>query len=92
MRATISELRAKVDEVNDQSSRLLADNVQLSQSATAILESLNNRYKQLENLINQRLHALQNALRDFGPSSQHFLAGWWPISSNCRHFSVAICL
>lgn len=42
-------MRTYVDDVNDQCSRLLADNVQLSPDATRQLDALNSRYKVLEN-------------------------------------------
>ena len=81
-------MRTYVDDVNDQCSRLLADNVQLSADATRQLDALNSRYKVLESAAGwlfrhvsyhtihcteQRIRALENALNDFGPSSQHFL-------------------
>jgi dystrophin len=68
-----------VDDVNDQCARLLADNVQLSVAATRQLDALNQRYKALETAGAQRVHALENALNDFGPSSQHFLM------ASCAH-------
>ncbi len=63
-----------MDEVNDHSSRLLADNVHLAPDITEMLEALNTRYRQLQVSVQQRLRSLNNALRDFGPSSQHFLS------------------
>lgn len=68
-------MRRRVDDVNDHSSRLLADNISISPETIKILEALNTRHKQLETAIVHRIQALENALRDFGPSSQHFLQG-----------------
>ncbi|XP_003373442.1 zinc finger protein [Trichinella spiralis] len=69
----ICHIRLLLDDVNDHSSRLLADNVRLSPVMIHSLESLNLRYKELELTIGDRIVILQNALRQFGPSSQHFL-------------------
>ncbi|KRZ62067.1 Dystrophin [Trichinella nativa] len=71
----ICHIRLLLDDVNDHSSRLLADNVRLSPVMIHSLESLNLRYKELELTIGDRIVILQNALRQFGPSSQHFLEG-----------------
>ncbi|KRY85779.1 Dystrophin [Trichinella pseudospiralis] len=71
----ICHIRLLLDDVNDHSSRLLADNVRLSPAMIHSLESLNLRYKELELTIGDRIVILQNALRQFGPSSQHFLEG-----------------
>src|SRR3569832_1814458 len=48
-------VRAYVDDVNDQCSRLLADNVQLSVEATRSLDSLNQRYKALDTAVAMRI-------------------------------------
>uniref|UniRef100_A0A914XNP1 WW domain-containing protein n=1 Tax=Plectus sambesii TaxID=2011161 RepID=A0A914XNP1_9BILA len=72
-RHQLTSVRTSVDDLNDWSSRLLADNVDLSEDAQATLESVNSRYKRLDQAITQRLAALENAVKDFGPSSQHFL-------------------
>uniref|UniRef100_A0A183J0L3 WW domain-containing protein n=1 Tax=Soboliphyme baturini TaxID=241478 RepID=A0A183J0L3_9BILA len=68
-----ARIRLRVDDVNDHSSRLLADNVCLSPSMIKTLENLNLKYKQLEAAVCHRVAMLQDALHDFGPSSQHFL-------------------
>jgi hypothetical protein len=72
-RHQLTTVRACVDDLNDWSSRLLADNVDLSEDAQATLEAVNSRYKRLDQAITQRLAALDHAVKDFGPSSQHFL-------------------
>lgn len=56
-------VRSRVDDVNDKSSRLLADNIQLSPASAKILEALNTRYKQVEAALNARLTGLHNALK-----------------------------
>ncbi|CDW56643.1 EF-hand 3 and Spectrin and ZZ and WW and EF-hand 2 domain containing protein [Trichuris trichiura] len=68
-------VRLLLDDVNDHSSRLLADNVRLSSKMIRSLESLNLRYKELEGAITNRVALIQYALRNYGPSSQHFLQG-----------------
>jgi hypothetical protein len=51
----LASVRAYVDDVNDQCSRLLADNVQLSVEATRTLDSLNQRYKALDTAVVVRI-------------------------------------
>uniref|UniRef100_A0A5S6Q921 Ras-related protein Rab-21 n=1 Tax=Trichuris muris TaxID=70415 RepID=A0A5S6Q921_TRIMR len=68
-------VRLLLDDVNDHSSRLLADNVRLSSKMIRGLENLNLRYKELEGAITNRVALIQYALRNYGPSSQHFLQG-----------------
>uniref|UniRef100_A0A915HIP2 Dystrophin n=1 Tax=Romanomermis culicivorax TaxID=13658 RepID=A0A915HIP2_ROMCU len=68
-----TSLRRAVDDVNDGSAQLLANDIHVSPELTKLAESLNIRFKQLESTVEQRLSALESALRDFGPSSQHFL-------------------
>ncbi|KFD45367.1 hypothetical protein M513_13755, partial [Trichuris suis] len=48
-------VRLLLDDVNDHSSRLLADNVRLSSKMIRSLESLNLRYKELEGAITNRV-------------------------------------
>ncbi len=62
-----------LDDVNDWSNRLLADNVVLTDRLHSKIESLNNRYVKLDTAIRHRLEATERAVADFGPGSQHFL-------------------
>lgn len=62
-----------LDDVNDWSNRLIADNVVLTDELHTKIESLNNRYKRLDSAIRHRLESTERAVADFGPGSQHFL-------------------
>uniref|UniRef100_A0A8C4XBR5 Dystrophin related protein 2 n=1 Tax=Erpetoichthys calabaricus TaxID=27687 RepID=A0A8C4XBR5_ERPCA len=60
--------------VNDIAHQLAIADVHLSGENARTLEQLNTRWKQLQNSIDERLKQLQDAHRDFGPGSQHFLS------------------
>ncbi|XP_052832324.1 dystrophin isoform X2 [Octopus bimaculoides] len=69
----IAPLQGQVDNVNDQANQLQASEVVLSPKNIQQLEDYNTRWKALQLAIEDRLKQLQDALRDFGPNSQHFL-------------------
>ncbi|XP_043925555.1 utrophin isoform X4 [Protopterus annectens] len=70
----IAPIGEKVQAVNDISSQLSPLNVHLSPSVSRQLDDLNMRWKLLQATAEGRLKQLQDAHRDFGPSSQHFLS------------------
>ncbi|KAK7483312.1 hypothetical protein BaRGS_00025479 [Batillaria attramentaria] len=67
-------LQGEIDSVNDQANELQAADVILSHFNVRRLEDFNTRWKALQISIEDRLKQLQDALRAFGPNSQHFLA------------------
>ncbi|XP_056150942.1 dystrophin isoform X3 [Lampris incognitus] len=70
----IAPLRQDVRLVNELSAELAPMDVQLSSTASRQLDQLNMRWKLLQVAVEDRLKLLQEAHRDFGPSSQHFLS------------------
>uniref|UniRef100_A0A667ZE87 Utrophin n=1 Tax=Myripristis murdjan TaxID=586833 RepID=A0A667ZE87_9TELE len=70
----IAPLRQDVRVVNELSAELTPLDVQLSSTASRQLDQLNMRWKLLQVAVEDRLKLLQEAHRDFGPSSQHFLS------------------
>uniref|UniRef100_A0A3Q2YSV2 Utrophin n=1 Tax=Hippocampus comes TaxID=109280 RepID=A0A3Q2YSV2_HIPCM len=73
-REEISPLRQDVQIVNELSAELTPLDIQLSSTASRQLDQLNMRWKLLQVAVEDRLKLLQEAHRDFGPSSQHFLS------------------
>ncbi|KAK2162351.1 hypothetical protein LSH36_100g10019 [Paralvinella palmiformis] len=69
-----SPIQNKVDDVNDIANQFHEMNVVLSHKNIRRLEDLNNRMKNLQSAIEDRLNKLQDALREFGPNSQHLLS------------------
>ncbi|XP_048842550.1 utrophin isoform X1 [Brienomyrus brachyistius] len=67
-------LKRDVRAVNELSAQLQPLDVQLSSSTSRQLDDLNMRWKLLEAAVEERLKQLQEAHRDFGPASQHFLS------------------
>uniref|UniRef100_A0A673WNT7 Dystrophin related protein 2 n=1 Tax=Salmo trutta TaxID=8032 RepID=A0A673WNT7_SALTR len=61
--------------VNQLVHQLTISSVPLSEDNTQGLQQLNTRWKLLEESTEKRLRHLQDAHRDFGPRSQHFLSG-----------------
>ncbi|XP_040178678.1 dystrophin-related protein 2 [Rana temporaria] len=59
---------------NDLAHQLAVCDVHLSVENARELEQMNNRWKQLQTSVAERLRQLQDAHRDFGPESQHFLS------------------
>ncbi|KAG8011327.1 Dystrophin, partial [Nibea albiflora] len=74
-REEIAPLRQDVRIVNELSAELTPLDIQLSSTASRQLDQLNMRWKLLQVVaVEDRLKLLQEAHRDFGPSSQHFLS------------------
>ncbi|XP_064602546.1 dystrophin-like isoform X2 [Liolophura sinensis] len=70
----VAPLQGRVDQVNDLASQIQVLDVVLSHIPINKLEGLNSRWKMLQLSIEERLKQLQEAIRDFGPTSQHFLS------------------
>ncbi|XP_068198088.1 utrophin isoform X3 [Antennarius striatus] len=73
-REEIAPFRQDVRTVNELSAELTPLDIQLSSTAFRQLDQLNMRWKLLQVAVEDRLKLLQEAHRDFGPSSQHFLS------------------
>ncbi|XP_077164073.1 dystrophin-related protein 2 isoform X2 [Paroedura picta] len=70
----LSSMKDGVKLVNDLAHQLAISDVHLSMENSRALEQINTRWKQLQVSVNDRLKHLQDAHRDFGPGSQHFLS------------------
>uniref|UniRef100_A0A8C5WLA7 Utrophin n=1 Tax=Leptobrachium leishanense TaxID=445787 RepID=A0A8C5WLA7_9ANUR len=70
----IAPISSKVKTVNDAASQLSALDIQLSAKTSRQLDDLTIRWKLLQAAVEERLKQLQEAHRDFGPASQHFLS------------------
>ncbi|XP_076999501.1 utrophin isoform X1 [Tamandua tetradactyla] len=70
----IAPINLKVKAVNDLSSRLSPLDLRPSLKMSRQLDDLTMRWKLLQVSVDDRLKQLQEAHRDFGPSSQHFLS------------------
>nr|XP_006137502.1 dystrophin-related protein 2 isoform X2 [Pelodiscus sinensis] len=70
----LSPMKDGVKLVNDLAHQLAISDVHLSMENSRALEQINTRWKQLQAAVNERLKQLQDAHRDFGPGSQHFLS------------------
>uniref|UniRef100_A0A8D0HIU4 Dystrophin related protein 2 n=1 Tax=Sphenodon punctatus TaxID=8508 RepID=A0A8D0HIU4_SPHPU len=70
----LSPMKDGVKLVNDLAHQLAISDVHLSMENSRALEQINTRWKQLQVSVNERLKQLQDAHRDFGPGSQHFLS------------------
>ncbi|KAM9840476.1 utrophin-like isoform 2-T2 [Aulostomus maculatus] len=73
-RDEVAPLRHDVRTVNELSAELTPLDIQLSSTASRQLDQLNMRWNLLQVAVEDRLKLLQEAHRDFGPSSQHFLS------------------
>ncbi|XP_059397183.1 utrophin-like isoform X3 [Carassius carassius] len=73
-RDEIAPLKQDVQAVNDLAGQLTPLDVQLSSTTSRQLHDLNMHWKLLQAAVEERLKLLQEAHRDFGPSSQHFLS------------------
>ncbi|KAL4695387.1 hypothetical protein H8959_000482 [Pygathrix nigripes] len=69
-----SPMKDGVKLVNDLAHQLAISDVHLSMENSHALEQINVRWKQLQASVSERLKQLQDAHRDFGPGSQHFLS------------------
>nr|XP_061786025.1 dystrophin-related protein 2-like [Nerophis lumbriciformis] len=70
----VTQVKEGMKQVNDLAHQLAISDVHLSVDNARALEHLNNRWKVLQGSIEERLKQLQDAHRDFGPGSQHFLS------------------
>ncbi|XP_069800114.1 dystrophin-related protein 2 [Dendropsophus ebraccatus] len=70
----ITPIKDTVKMANDLAHQLALCDVHLSVENARELEQINNRWKQLQTSVTERLRQLQDAHRDFGPESQHFLS------------------
>lgn len=73
-REEIAPINLKVKTMNDLSSQLSPLDLHPSPKMSRQLDDLNMRWKLLQVSVEDRLKQLQEAHRDFGPSSQHFLS------------------
>uniref|UniRef100_A0A0N5ALC9 Nesprin-1 n=1 Tax=Syphacia muris TaxID=451379 RepID=A0A0N5ALC9_9BILA len=73
LKGTLVRARIHVDDANDCCGQLLAANIDLDTGTTDLLKSVNDRFAKLKVDIRVRTAALEHALADFGPCSQHFL-------------------
>nr|XP_006984491.1 utrophin isoform X1 [Peromyscus maniculatus bairdii]XP_042118217.1 utrophin isoform X2 [Peromyscus maniculatus bairdii]XP_042118218.1 utrophin isoform X3 [Peromyscus maniculatus bairdii] len=73
-REEIAPINLKVKTMNDLSSQLSPLDLHPSLKMSRQLDDLNMRWKLLQVSVDDRLKQLQEAHRDFGPSSQHFLS------------------
>ncbi|XP_078412683.1 utrophin isoform X4 [Cetorhinus maximus] len=70
----IAPVKQEVKIVNDLASQLSPLDVSLSPKTSHQLDDLNMRWKLIQVAVEDRIKQLQEAYRDFGPSSQHFLS------------------
>ncbi|XP_056395119.1 dystrophin-related protein 2 isoform X2 [Hyla sarda] len=70
----IMPIKDTIKMANDIAHQLALCDVHLSIENARELEQINNRCKQLQTSVTERLRQLQDAHRDFGPESQHFLS------------------
>ncbi|XP_030066139.1 dystrophin-related protein 2 [Microcaecilia unicolor] len=70
----LAPMKDGVKLVNDLAHQLAISDVHLSMENARVLEQINTRWKQMQASINERQKQLQDAHRDFGPGSQHFLS------------------
>uniref|UniRef100_A0A087YF40 Dystrophin related protein 2 n=1 Tax=Poecilia formosa TaxID=48698 RepID=A0A087YF40_POEFO len=71
----LSQVKEGMKQVNELAHQLAISDVHLSMENARVLEHLNSRWKVLQQgSIEERLKQLQDAHRDFGPGSQHFLS------------------
>ncbi|XP_030620508.1 dystrophin-related protein 2 [Chanos chanos] len=70
----LTQVKEGMKHINDLAHQLAISDVHLSMENARTLEHLNSRWKLLQGSIEERLKQLQDAHRDFGPGSQHFLS------------------
>uniref|UniRef100_A0A674D0K7 Dystrophin related protein 2 n=1 Tax=Salmo trutta TaxID=8032 RepID=A0A674D0K7_SALTR len=70
----LTQVKEGMKHINDLAHELAISDVHLSMENSRSLEHLNSRWKLLQASIEERLKQLQDAHRDFGPGSQHFLS------------------
>ncbi|XP_058252885.1 dystrophin-related protein 2 isoform X6 [Hemibagrus wyckioides] len=70
----LTQVKEGIKHINDLAHQLAISDVHLSMENARALEQLNSRWKLLQGSIEERMKQLQDAHRDFGPGSQHFLS------------------
>uniref|UniRef100_A0A672HVP3 Utrophin n=1 Tax=Salarias fasciatus TaxID=181472 RepID=A0A672HVP3_SALFA len=90
-RDEVAPLRQDVRLVNELSAELTPLDIQLSSTASRQLDQLNMRWKLLQVAVDERLKLLQEAHRDFGPSSQHFLSSEYRANYLSPHQTQTTC-
>nr|XP_033799840.1 dystrophin-related protein 2 isoform X2 [Geotrypetes seraphini] len=70
----LAPMKDGVKLVNDLAHQLAISDVHLSMENARVMEQINTRWKQMQASINEHQKQLQDAHRDFGPGSQHFLS------------------
>uniref|UniRef100_A0A8C6KR98 Dystrophin related protein 2 n=1 Tax=Nothobranchius furzeri TaxID=105023 RepID=A0A8C6KR98_NOTFU len=70
----LTQVKEGMKQINELAHQLAISDVHLSMENARALEHLNSRWKVLQGSIEERLKQLQDAHRDFGPGSQHFLS------------------
>uniref|UniRef100_A0A3Q1BZ94 Dystrophin related protein 2 n=1 Tax=Amphiprion ocellaris TaxID=80972 RepID=A0A3Q1BZ94_AMPOC len=75
----LTQVKEGMKHINDLAHQLAISDVHLSMENARALEHLNSRWKVLQGSIEERLKQLQDAHRDFGPGSQHFLSSKSPL-------------
>ncbi|KAL3998482.1 EF hand family protein [Acanthocheilonema viteae] len=91
----LARTRMHIDDANDWSGQLLASDVELASEPSEQLRSINDRMMNLKSDLHIRAAALERAMIDFGPSSQHFLknsvqAPWQRAVSSSNHLPYYI--
>ena len=71
----VTEGELRVEDVNDCSGKIQAQNIALSSYLRAQVQAVNQRCRKLKKEVNSRREAIERALKDFGPSSEHFMIG-----------------
>uniref|UniRef100_A0A914XTH2 WW domain-containing protein n=1 Tax=Panagrolaimus superbus TaxID=310955 RepID=A0A914XTH2_9BILA len=72
---SISEAQIRVEDVNDCAGKIQAENIALSSHLRAQIQAVNQRCRKLKKDLSNRKIAIERALKDFGPSSEHFMLG-----------------
>lgn len=71
----IGEGEIRVEDVNDSAGKIQAENIALSNHLRAQIKAVNQRCRKLKKEVTCRKNAIEKALKDFGPSSEHFMIG-----------------
>ncbi|CAD5206423.1 unnamed protein product [Bursaphelenchus okinawaensis] len=74
LKKKVQDAAVKVDDVNDCTGQIAAQNIVLSPHMEMQIQTVNTRYEKLNKDVGIRGAALERAFSDFGPSSEHFLA------------------
>uniref|UniRef100_A0A915ACG1 Dystrophin n=1 Tax=Parascaris univalens TaxID=6257 RepID=A0A915ACG1_PARUN len=95
LKECLARTRMHVDDANDCSGQLLASDIDLAPELTVQLKSINERFAKLKVDVKIRVAALEHAIADFGPSSQHFLMNsvqppWQRAVSSTNHLPYYI--